>query len=242
MPDPLVVIEFVGEGKTDLGEVSASPAVQAPDRGVLPILVHKLCAEPVSMRVIRRKFQLQQGGLKRKLWFAQQQAAIRKSAGLAFVIDTEGESVSKMKKELQEGRDEKYNDLPTAVGVAHPCIEAWLLADPDAIAKGMKLDPLSIPVPSHPEKLPAPCKERKVPRKNHTNPKTALADCVGSEDDLATKHTTVIARHLDVGRLEARCPTSFKPFADEVRERLLPLFSKAITIEEEPESSGEECA
>jgi len=42
-----------------------------------------------------------------------------------------------------------------AVGVAHPCVEAWLLVDSLAIARALGLSN-SVVVPSNPESLPAP--------------------------------------------------------------------------------------
>lgn len=226
MAYPRIVIEIVGEGKTDTGALVGSNSPQPPDDGVLPILIHRLCGEPSSMHVIRRRpHQLQRGDWKKKLQSAKEQASYNGSHAVAFVVDTEGISPSKIMKSLEVSSKERFYDFPAAVGVAHPCIEAWLLADPAAIASGIKLASLPVVPPSEPEKLPAPCDEDKKPMRDRNDPKATLGRCTGIEGIVGTKHTTAIARHSDVSRLEAACPKSFKPFADEVRARLLPLFS-----------------
>src|SRR5271157_1922879 len=58
MPDAYRVLEICGEGRTDIGNV-VSPTEsrtepQPPAEGVVPVLLHKLCGEPATMRVVRR--------------------------------------------------------------------------------------------------------------------------------------------------------------------------------------------
>lgn len=52
--DNLIVLEVFGEGKTDFGKDSAMPRL--PDRGVVPILVHRLCDKPAAMRVKTKRY------------------------------------------------------------------------------------------------------------------------------------------------------------------------------------------
>jgi hypothetical protein len=88
-PEPVYVIDIVGEGRTDRGRGADQPEV--PTNGVLPVLVHRLCNRPVSMRVRRRPLPFLQGkGLWQKVRFAKRQAFNSGSAGLVFVLDTEG--------------------------------------------------------------------------------------------------------------------------------------------------------
>ena len=122
-------------------------------------------------------------------------------------------------RELTEGRDAERSEIPMAVGVAHPCIEAWLLADARAIKNGMELS-VKPQVPEEPEKLPAPKHDRK------NNPKTELAKCAGTtkaEPSSADKDKVALAMK-DMDLLRARCPIGFAPFADEVEQRIKPLF------------------
>ena len=47
-PDDSVVIDIYSEGKTDLGD---NRQTRRPNKGVVPILVHKLCDKPDRMKV-----------------------------------------------------------------------------------------------------------------------------------------------------------------------------------------------
>lgn len=171
------VIEICGEGKGDLGKDSA---MEEPKAGVVPILVHAMCGKPPEMRVKRRSVPSLQGkGLAQKVKFAKRQAFYNKSAALVFVMDSEGNHKQRI-KELKEGRDSGLPDFPAAVGVAHPCIEAWLLADAAPIYKAHNLSVLPT-VPDTPEDLPAPRHDGK------NNPKVALANCAdGAKGELSS--------------------------------------------------------
>ena len=62
-PEAAPIIEIVGEGKTDLGKGRDQP--EAPTAGVVPILVHRLCDRPESMRVRLKPLPSLQG---KELW------------------------------------------------------------------------------------------------------------------------------------------------------------------------------
>ena len=136
-PESSVVIEVFGEGKTDVGH---DPTPQRPARGVVPVLLCTLCGRPGRMLVKRcgRPFMQQIGGLAKKVSFAKRQARISGSAGAVFVVDSEGDLKGRM-RELNKGRQMERGDFPLAVGLAHPCIEAWLLADAAAIRRALAL-------------------------------------------------------------------------------------------------------
>lgn len=221
MTTSYIVIEVSGEGKTDLGvrPATAKRGPEPPTVGVVPILAYKLCGSPESMRVIRhRDIMLMGGSLGKKVTFAKRRAAYNKSHGVIFVVDTEGPKIKSIIKELADARNEKHHDMPTAVGVAHPCIEAWLLTDAAAIQIAMSL---ATPpeLPTDPEGLPAPQKDR-----SH-NPKTVLAQCCGLEGHVSASQAARIAMAIDdISVVETGCPQGFGYFAGEVRTRLLPLF------------------
>ena len=134
------------------------------------------------------------------------------------MIDTEGDHPGQINR-LKKGRDAAYPDLPTAVGVAHPCIEAWLLTDRKAIARAMSLNSLAEAPPEHPEDLPAPHPDWVK------SPKGTLARCAGRVKPLASKETTAIALHLHLETARTGCPKSFAPFAAEVETRIRPIFA-----------------
>jgi len=221
MPDAHRVLEICGEGRTDIGNV-VSPTKsrtepQPPTQGVVPVLLHKLCGEPATMRVVRRAVPHLQG---KRLWqkvkFAKQTALYNRSAGAVFVMDSEGNHRDRL-AELPRGRDAAYSEFPMAVGVAHPCVEAWLLADPLAIARALGLSN-PVVVPSNPENLPAPQANRAH------NPKTVLARCA-ERSAISSREATLIALAItDLASLRNRCPVGFEPFAQEIEERIAPLF------------------
>ena len=109
--------------------------------------------------------------------------------------------------------------IPSGLLLAHPCIESWLLANANAIRKGLDLP--SIPnVPQEPENLPAPNHDPKQ------NPKIILAACIGAaKNELSSAQKDKVALAMkDVASLRERCPIGFAPFADEVEQRIKPLF------------------
>jgi hypothetical protein len=156
-------------------------------------------------------------GLWQKVRFARRQAYYNQSNGAVFVMDSEGDLEGR-KAELTNGRDAGPASLPMAVGVAHPCIESWLLADAGAIHRAMNTAETP-EVPDDPENLPAPSNSRQK------NPKTELARAANSRKLLAAKQKDAIAKKLnDMILVRTRCPLGFAPFADEVEEHIHPLF------------------
>jgi hypothetical protein len=214
-----VMIEVFGEGKADLGR-DAEPG--PPTQGIVPILLHRLCNRPRNMLVKRNAYAFLHGkGLPQKVRFARRQAFYNRSAGAVFVIDSEGDQsdLKKKKAELEQGRSYDFPEFPTAIGVAQPCIESWLLADGAAIRRALEL-PATPAVPEQPEQLPAPCRDA------GNNPKAVLSAAVGSrKQDLSAADKDKIARAMnDLDLVRARCPLGFAPFADEVDKRIRPLF------------------
>ena len=218
--DDSVVIEVFGEGKTDVEDEATDSAPEQPTQGVLPILVHALCGKPATMRVKRygRRFMMRSGTLKQKARFAKRQARYNGSAGAVFVVDSDGDLKGRT-RELVEGRRMETGDFPMAIGVAHPCVEAWLLADDGAIRRALNLstDPAC---PEQPETLPATGRDRR------RNAKTELARIAGAKrGDLAAAQKCRIAAAMnDIPLVRNRCPQSFAPFADEVECHIRPLF------------------
>ncbi|OHB69974.1 MAG: hypothetical protein A2V70_18550 [Planctomycetes bacterium RBG_13_63_9] len=219
MPDGTSVIYVFGEGPTDIGR---SSDLEPPHDGVVGVLTHALCGKPPTMLVQRRRFATLQGkGLWQKVRFAKQQATRGRSVGAVFVVDSEGGSKELKHKsaQLHKGRDSYLPEFPMAIGVAHPCIESWLLADASAIQRALGLT-VTPAVPNDPETLPAPCKNRTE------NPKSKLAQIGGSTKQApSAEENAQIAREMnDMPLVRARCPRSFAPFADEVERHIRPLF------------------
>jgi hypothetical protein len=191
----------------------------------VPILVHKLCGKPAALLVkCRALATLEKGDRAKKVQFAKRQARLNKSAGVVFVIDSDGD-LKDRSKELIEGRDREHLDYPAAVGVAHPCIEAWLLADGPAIRRALELSKTPA-VPDRPEELFAPARDRT------NNPKTVLRDIVGcQQEELDGSDKDKIAKAMnDMAVVRDRCPLGFAPFADEVGRHIEPLFQKPCSL------------
>lgn len=218
-PQGSVILEFFGEGKTDVGaETKPAP----PKSGVVPILVHRLCNRPPQMLVKRRGTPFLQGkGLWQKVRFAKRQASCNRSQGAVYVVDSEGglDDAQRTKAELVKGRDFELPDFAMAVGVAHPCIEAWLLTDGSAIRCALDLAASPI-LPETPEGLPAPQYDRRH------NPKTVLVACTQTaRKELSASEKDQIALAMnDLDQVRRRCPQGFAPFAEEVEQRIRPLF------------------
>lgn len=211
-----IVIEFTGEGKTDLA--------------VVPVLTRRICGDTPHMVVKTKRYPHLQSRLARwrKVHFAKKMASNNGSDGCVFVIDSEGDKES-VQKELVKGRDSIYPSYPMAIGVAHPCIEAWLLADASAIRRGMNLVQRPT-VPSRPEELPAPQHDAK------NNPKVALASCDPKNRHPNTDEKSSIANYLDLASAEVTCP-SFGSFAAEVRNHIGKLFPRIEPIATPPDSN-----
>jgi len=211
-----VVVEVYGEGKTDVGH---DPTPQPPTKGVVPILLHRLCGRPAHLLVKRygMPFMQRRGSLPQKVRFAKRQARLNRSAGAVFVVDSEGDRRHRI-ADLEKGRRMEPGQFPMAVGLAHPCIEAWLLADAGAIQRGLRL-PTTPQVPDEPEKLAAPRHDRQH------NPKTVLSGLSGTRKrELSVAEKTRIAAAMnDMDVVRNHCPQGFARFADEVDEHIRPL-------------------
>lgn len=234
-PSPTeVVIEICGEGKTDVAKMD--DAAVPPTAGVVTVLTHRLCDAPPTLRVKRTPLMfLQQGKpLWQKVWLFKRTAKINGSAGCVFVMDSEGKS-RVVRAELEHGRDHMHPDFPMAVGVAHACIEAWLLSDASAVKRGFNLSGPRPAVPPNPESLPAPQANRT------NNPKTALAACHPNNRHPNLAEKSLMAEHLDLAAAATTCP-SFAAFADEVRQSIRPLFQPpppAVAASADPDDDSE---
>ncbi len=223
-----IVIEVFGEGSTDVGAMTHLPS--CADSGIVPILLRRLCGEPQHLRVRRMSYMfLREKHRWQKVRGAKRNARINGSAGCVFVLDTEGDH-STVRDELVKGRDFESAEYPMAIGVAHPCVEAWLLSDASAIRRGLNLQQRPA-IPANPELLPAPHLDR-----TH-NPKTILAACNinNRQPNLAANST--IAEFLNLDTAASVCP-SFSAFATEIRERIAAWLFPTPELPPESESTS----
>ena len=140
------------------------------------------------MRFVTRPFAALQGkGLDKKVQFVKRQAFYSGRSGAVFVMDSEGDLARRLSK-MVEGRNRELPRFPMAIGVAHPCMEAWLFTDPTAIRRGLGLEKTPN-VTEEPEALPAPCQD------GARNPKTILRDAASAlKGELSSKEKTRLRR------------------------------------------------
>jgi hypothetical protein len=222
MPDVNATVYVFGEGKTDIG---GSDESELPTKGVVPILVHALCDKPGRMRVKREPVAFLEGkGLWQKVRCAKRRAYYGKADAAVFVVDSEGNAVLCKTKhdQVRKGRDAALPDFPMAVGIAHPCIEAWLLADAAAIRRCLDLGTTPAVI-ERPEELPAPCLDGKK------NPKAMLREI--AKRGISVNDKDRIAAAMNLSSLRQRCPLGFAPFADEVEKHIHPLFQEPCSPE-----------
>lgn len=227
---------FLGEGRTDVGDED-HPANGGPYPehwrvvgAVVPVLVRKML-EAVVRRTLpfatcsRLFAHVHRGGFRRKVRLSVVRADRERFDAVVAVMDNDREPGHQRLKLLRAGReDARLQDeapIPCAVGVAVEAIEAWLL-DPVAARDGLGLE--SAPTqPKSPESLAGRPGEA-----NH--PKTVfrgwLAQTPRDRFRAITEAMAAVAESTDVADLEERCPRGFKPFADDVRGQLGPLWKE----------------
>jgi hypothetical protein len=208
-----------GEGRHELGPELDNPV--GPDNlHPLPCLIHRLINTPPDARYIPTRFASVphvggkgrlHGKLARKVNRAVLQAKAKGCAGVVILIDQDRDRKTNRLEALRQGRESLAGNPiypPCAVGTAIETFEAWMIADPEAIKKAGG-DPSK--APPNPEA--------------HRTPKAA-ADRVfqtSGGSGLGERYR-VVALQADIGTLERRCPGGFKPFAEEVRERIGHVF------------------
>ena len=138
-------------------------------------LVHRLCDQPeVDASYGEGPCPFLPGkSLWQKVRFAKRQAILQQFGWTRFCPATLKETTPANSNSCGADVIPNWLEYPAAIGVAHPCIEAWLLSDAAAITRAMGLAQQP-EVPMEPESLPAPYKDRSQ------NPKVVLGRCTGS--------------------------------------------------------------
>lgn len=218
---------LVGEGPTDIGGLAAEPPYKSDGPGFIQPIVRKVVGQGVSfdgqkvsllgkvrVRTLRQ-------ALARKAFVAAMLAEDAGSDLLVFAVDLDRGSGSgrraaesdleARRRAIHAGCREAAEDkLACAAAVACRTIEAWALADRDAVATAFGIArPIELPGGKEPEELWGRPRD---PAGNH--PKFVLARIIGrkaSRDDLSE-----IAERADIAQLKRACPLSFEPFLAEL--------------------------
>ncbi len=187
-------IMLVGEGAHEL-----SGAMECLVRRLVTTEITEVAHHPVSSSKVRTTSGKGAGYTKRALAWVRH-AEKEGFDGIVFLIDEDG-----VRNRVREISDAQHSDALTfkrALGVAVRTIEAWFLADHQALSRvlGMTID-----MQPEPESIARP--------KEHLWKlvKSALVDARG-RDIYAN-----LAAEVDLATLETRCPLGFRDFARRVR-------------------------
>ena len=152
-------------------------------------------------------------GYDRKLLFAIAQARQDGLDGVVATVDRDSSPARDRLHDLQAGRTrdrEKHVPLPTALGVADPHAEAWLLDDPVAVRTALRL-PADVPIATVRD-VRSPKNE--IGRLHRTSPRC---------DESIRAMLIEIAQVLSIDRCQHRRETGFSHFVEDVGDEIGPL-------------------
>jgi len=248
-PIPQCRVFLVGEGPDDIGDLAEHPAYRKGREGFLQPILRGLVAGRVELgfdgakitHLPARPIRNPGKGHARKAAQALALAHVENADALVFVKDvdrTAGSAASAIerRKRIDETRRQIVAGFEAArsrapVGkdiaaiAATPCrmIEAWALADWDAVCAAAGAEHPDEAKPPKPEDLWG---NEDDPASDH--PKRVLERALGrraTRDDFAE-----IAGGTRVNEISARCPDSFRTFAREVEHALRRRLSQADEV------------
>ena len=221
---------LVSEGALDVGTAGRGRASREDGeerRGAVSVLVRRLLEEKFGREVsdweierdVLPRVHVDSGavsGYPRKVLLAIEEASARECSSVAIVVDRDRSDGGKRLGHLREGRDmaeQQGHPLAhkTALGVAIEMVEAWLLADEQALNHALELDP-KVSALTDPEGLDG------GPR-TEGYPKAILTKLIERRRSAGTAAYDQIAERARLDALERRCKLGFAPFAEEIRKR-----------------------
>jgi hypothetical protein len=150
-------------------------------------------------------------GYDRKLLFAIAQARQDGLEGVVATVDRDKSRGRDRLRDLQAGRAkdrEKHPPLPTALGLADPHAEAWLLDDPVAVRSALRVE---VEIPTV-RRVDSPKDE--IGRLHQASPRC---------DEPIRIMLIEIAQALSVARCQHGRETGFSQFAQDVHDEIGPL-------------------
>lgn len=223
---------LVSEGALDVGAAGrdhggAAHGEDDTSKGAVGVLVRRVLEERLGREiqaweiegdVLPRVHRASESvsGYARKVQLAIEEARIRGCSSVAVVVDRDRTAGSSRLSQLREGRslaEQQGNPLAyaTALGVAVETVEAWLLADEQALNEALSLNPRAPAIPD-PEGLDGG-------PKTESHPKNVLRKLIRSSPAAGATPYDDVAERVRLDVLQRRCRVGFAPFADEVRER-----------------------
>jgi bifunctional DNA-binding transcriptional regulator/antitoxin component of YhaV-PrlF toxin-antitoxin module len=144
-------------------------------------------------------------GYDRKLRFSVGQARSRGHAGLVAVVDRDKDHAGHRAGELRSTRETDRQTgahFPTALGVADPHVDVWLLDDPVAVREGLGLEPKAEVISVHRTK----------------DPKAELDRLIHNSGLELIETLKAIATRLQQRRCNHAKSTGFESFAEDCRQ------------------------
>ena len=207
----------LGEGRHELGSELDSP-LHADKLPALPRLIHRLLSEPRNVSYTCQAFKTVRAIHGRGRKFAKKTTvAVRRAkqegfAAIAIVIDRDRRPDRERIGALQEGRTavDGPSYPPCALGVAVETFDAWMIADGTAVGAAGGDSTRSHPSPE----------EMDGKEGTDRHPKDRAVSLFGA-GNLGDSYASA-ASNVDLELLARHCSRGFKPFADEVRDRIGP--------------------
>lgn len=223
-------ISIFGEGTNDYGTITGD---EQPDhlankyKGDIQLFTEKILRhlldrefyiEPYPITKHDTRFSHNRNSRREASWGRRLQRAMNVannkyySSALIAVLDDRKERNPSIFRQLDEARQEGYkkNSIVVIIGAAVKEIEAWLIADEKALQKVLNY------------------KDKKYAKpEDIDDPKREYLDIIGryNTDDLPERILREkIIEYIDIEVLLRLCSKGFKPFFQEVREKLLVLF------------------
>ena len=218
---------LLSEGSYDIG-TRASRADHEQRQGAVRVFVRRILEEhwnrngiaavEIDADVLARVHEHSSdvSGHERKVHLAIVEAELRNCTCVAIVVDRDGERNQARLNALSAGRDEaekKGEALAqhTAIGLAIETVEAWLLADEQALTRALNLNPPQ-------QQLPAPEELDGAPGSDK-HPKAVFLSIVARTEVAPSDAYDSVAELARLDHVERRCPLGFARFADQLRTR-----------------------
>lgn len=199
---------IVGEGRNDIGELCDMPQYRAGSTGYFPPLLRTMLGDEIEIDgqkitlLGRDQPKSKRKTTRKKAEFAAALAAAVDADALVYSGDADHDFVNRRAK---LAADLAGSDVPWAIAMPKETVEAWILGDEGSMAAVAP----DVQRPANPEGLWG------APHDSASNhPKQVLARLAGgtlSQDDYDQA-----GAHALPSRLCTSCPSSFRPFADEV--------------------------
>jgi hypothetical protein len=237
-----IKISLLGEGPEDYGSVEGKekPGVEDKYKGHIQLFVerilhalqgHRLYFQPFPLyprnlhvhTYVRQEKSEKMEPLATRVRLAIQKARASGHQALVVLMDDRREDDKPILEKLKEGRQEAEQAgycLPTALGTAIKEIEAWILADDKARPWGLGEEG-NKPLEDAPEDIDDPKSRFSKLYGDYMQKLKEQGQAQLPDERMCQEH---IIAQIDINTLSKRCPKGFKPFLEEIKTHILPLF------------------